>query len=154
MYGTCMAKLIGIAIKQKKRAPMQTLDRAFISLDKGVENDFRGKQSKRQVTVMSQKAWQDANATLDANLPWTTRRANLLVDELELENTIGNTITIGDVVLLITQETDPCERMTEAATGLFDALKQQWRGGVCCRVIREGQVKLGDEVVLADKILK
>lgn len=149
-----MAKLIGIAIKHKKRAPMQTLDSAFISLDKGVENDFRGKPSKRQVTVMSQKAWQDVNATLETDLPWTTRRANLLIDELDLENTIGKTITVGEVELIITQETDPCERMTEAAAGLFDALKPNWRGGVCCRVISEGPVKLGDDVVLADKISK
>lgn len=151
---TTMAKLIGIAIKHKKRAPMQTLERAYISLDSGVENDFRGKPSKRQVTVMSQKAWQEVNSTLDSNLLWTTRRANLLVDELVLENTTGKTITIGEVELLITQETDPCERMQEAAEGLFDALRTHWRGGVCCRVIGEGQVKLGDEIMLGDKTSK
>lgn len=148
-----MAKLIGIAVKQQKRAPMQTLERAFISLDKGVENDFRGKPSKRQVTVMSHKAWQEATSLLSTtDLPWTTRRANLLVDELTLENSVGQMITIGEVELLITQETDPCERMQEAAVGLFDALKPHWRGGVCCRVIREGQVELGDEMVLRDKV--
>ncbi|WP_455201129.1 MOSC domain-containing protein [Kaarinaea lacus] len=149
-----MAKLIGIAIRHKKRGPMQTLNKAFISLGKGVEDDFRGKPSKRQVTVMSQKAWQDANAILGTELPWTTRRANLLVDELDLENTAGKTIVVGDVVLRITQETDPCERMTEAATGLYDVLKANWRGGVCCRVISEGHVKLGDDVVLAEKVSK
>ena len=146
-----MAKLIGIAIKDRKRAPMQTLDSAFISLDKGVEHDFRGKPSKRQVTVLSLAAWQEANTILHTELPWTTRRANLLVDALELENTTGKIITIGDVELLITQETDPCERMQEAAEGLFDALKAKWRGGVCCRVIREGRIKLGDEMVLSEK---
>lgn len=149
-----MAKLLGIAMKQKKRAPMQTMDSAHISLDKGVENDFRGKPSRRQVTLMSLKAWQAANEILNKDLPWTTRRANLLVDELELENTTGQTITIGAVELLITQETDPCERMQEAAEGLFDALKDHWRGGVCCRVISEGLITLGDDVVLGDKTVK
>ena len=146
-----MAKLIGIAIKDKKRAPMHLLDNAYISLDKGVENDFRGKPSKRQVTVMSQKSWHEVNSTLNTNLPWTTRRANLLVDELDLENTAGQKITIGVVELLITQETDPCNRMREAADGLFDGLNTHWRGGVCCRVISEGQVKLGDKIILSDK---
>ena len=149
-----MAKLIGIAIKHTKRAPMQTLSSAFISIDKGVENDFRGKPSKRQVTVMSQQAWQDANVGLNTDLPWTIRRANLLVDELDMEDTAGSIITIGDVVLQIKQQTDPCERMEEAAKGLYNALKPRWRGGVCCRVINEGKVKLGDDVVLIDKISK
>ncbi len=147
-----MAKLMGIAVKDKKFAPMQTIDHAFISMDKGVENDFRGKPSSRQVTVMSQQAWQDVNSTLNMNLPWTTRRANLLVDGLDLENTTGKIITIGDVELLITQETDPCERMQQVTDGLFEALKIHWRGGVCCRVIREGRVELGDDIMLSDKI--
>jgi len=145
-----MAKLIDIAVKHKKRAPVQTLDAAFISLDQGVENDFRGKPSKRQVTVLSKKAWQEANAQLKIDLPWTARRANLLVDDLDFENTSGRTITIGDVQLLITQETDPCHRMEEAAEGLLDALKTKWRGGVCCRVISEGKVAMGDGVILSE----
>ena len=145
-----MAKLIGIAVKHQKRAPVQTLDAAFISLEKGVENDFRGKPSKRQVTVISKNAWQEANTQLKTNLPWTARRANLLVDDLDLENTSGRTITIGDVQLLITQETDPCHRMEEAAEGLLDALKPKWRGGVCCRVISEGNVETGDDVILSE----
>ena len=149
-----MAKLIGIAIRQKKRAPMQTRESAFISVDKGVDNDHRGKPSKRQVTVMSQKAWQEANSVLSTNLLWTMRRANLLVDELELINTVGKTITIGNVVLLVTQETDPCKRMEEAAKGLFDALAPDWRGGVCCRVISEGEITLGDDVMLTDDTTK
>lgn len=147
-----MAKLIGIALKLTKYAPMHTIDQAFISLDKGVENDYRGKPSARQVTIMSHKVWQEVNSELAMALLWTTRRANLLVDELDLENTKGKIITIGDVELLITQETDPCERMQQVADGLFEALKVHWRGGVCCRVVREGRVELGDEVLLSDKI--
>jgi MOSC domain-containing protein YiiM len=149
-----MTTLIGIATKDKKRAPMQTMECAYISVDKGVENDFRGKPSKRQVTVLSLSAWQEAIEIINTELPWTKRRANILVDELELENTAGQTITIGDVKLLITGETDPCERIREVADGLFDALSEHWRGGVCCRVISEGKVKLGDEVVLSDKNIK
>ena len=137
-----MAKLIGIAVKHKKRAPMQTLDAAFITFNQGVESDFRGKPSKRQVTVISKKAWEEANAQLNMDLPWTTRRANLLVDDLDLENTSGRTITIGDVQLLITQEADPCHRTEEAAEGLRDAFKPKWRGRVCCRIIREREVEI------------
>lgn len=146
-----MAKLIGIAIKDKKREPMKTLDNAYISIDKGVENDYLGKLSNRQVTVLSFNAWQEAAEMINADLLWTTRRANLLVDDIGLENTAGQIIIIGDVELLITQETDPCSRMREVADGLFGALSSHWRGGVCCRVISEGVVKLGDGVTLSEK---
>ena len=144
-----MTKLVGIAIRHKKRAPMQTLDKAFISLERGVENDYRGKPSNRQVTLMTAKDWQDASNALQLDLPWTTRRANLLVDELEVEDTKDRVITIGNAKLLVTGETDPCNRMEEAATGLYEALKTHWRGGVSCRVIQEGTIKIGDEVSMS-----
>ncbi|MDH5377137.1 MAG: MOSC domain-containing protein [Gammaproteobacteria bacterium] len=149
-----MPKLIGIAIKRKKRAAMEALESAYISLERGVADDFRGKPSRRQVTVLSQKAWQETVSELGTDLPWTARRANLLIDDLDLEQTAGQVIRIGDVELQITQETDPCERMEEAAPGLLNVLDKHWRGGVCCRVIREGEVRLGDEVLLTDKASK
>ena len=45
-----MGRLSGIARREKKRAPMETLDSAEISMETGVADDSRGKQGKRQVT--------------------------------------------------------------------------------------------------------
>ncbi|MEX2125444.1 MAG: MOSC domain-containing protein [Woeseia sp.] len=141
-----MGRLTGIARRDAKRAPMQTLDRAEISMDTGVARDFRGKPGKRQVTVISAEAWRQACRELQKELPWTTRRANLLVDELELPKKIGAILKIGPVRLLITGEVDPCSRMDEQCPGLTNALKPDWRGGVSCAVLQGGSVTLGDAV--------
>ncbi len=130
---------------------MQLLETAKITRQFGVENDFRGKPSKRQVTVLDQRSWNQACEQLGANLAWQTRRANLLVDNIKLVNTAGQYIVIGEAVLEITQETDPCNRMDEAEFGLFNALKNNWRGGVCCRVIEDGEVKVGDAITLISR---
>ncbi len=87
--------------------------------------------------------------TLDMTLPWTTRRANLFVEGVARPQQIGGCITIGDVVLEVMQETDPCQIMERAQAGLYDALKPAWRGGVCCRVVRGGEIALGDAVIIA-----
>ena len=55
---------------------------------------------------------------------------------------------IGDLVLEITGETDPCSRMDEARQGLRLALTPEWRGGVCCRVVTGGDIAVGDAVRL------
>jgi len=141
-----MSKLLSIAVRKSKRAPMELLGSASVTLKKGVENDFRGKPGNRQVTVLSKKAWQAACNELNLTLDWSVRRSNLLVDELELTMSSGKMIKIGEVELKVTRETDPCKRMEEAVPGLYNALTKEWRGGVCCRVVSEGEIKVGDEV--------
>jgi MOSC domain-containing protein YiiM len=128
---------------------MQLLDRAEISTATGVACDFRGKSGDRQVTVISVDAWRQVCSELGSEIPWTTRRANLLVDNLELPRQAGAEIRIGDVLLRVTGETDPCSRMEEQCAGLKAALQPDWRGGVCCRVLVGGDVAIGDVVSLA-----
>jgi len=143
-----MAQLLGIAIREKKRSAMQQLRSAEVSLETGIANDFRGKPGKRQVTVLSQEAWQTACAEAGVELPWTERRANLLIAGLDLEGRAGSVLIIGAVKLMITRETDPCQRMEEAQPGLYKAMATAWRGGVCCQVLEAGQINVGDEVEL------
>lgn len=143
-----MGVLIGIARRGGKRAPMETLDRAEISAETGVALDWRGKPGRRQVTVLSADAWRDACSELGKALPWTTRRANLLVEGIDLPETTGAVLHVGAVLLLVTGEVDPCSRMDEQCPGLTAALQPAWRGGVSCTVLDGGSVALGDGVTL------
>ena len=143
-----MGRLEGIARRDRKRAPMLALEHAEISRDTGVARDFRGKPGDRQVTVISLAAWRAVCADIGREIPWTTRRANLLVDGVELARTTGSVICVGPVRLRVTGELDPCSRMDEQFAGLTDALRPDWRGGVTCAVLEGGSVALGDAVSL------
>ena len=142
--------LIAIAIREKSRAPMTELESAEISNERGVNGDFRGKPGKRQVTVLSIEDWRAACEELGQELAWTTRRANLLVDGIRFDQSQGALFHVGDAVLEVMSETEPCGRMDEAAPGLCRALTPEWRGGVCCRVISGGSVFVGDAVALEE----
>ncbi|OSQ32967.1 MOSC domain-containing protein [Thalassospira sp. MCCC 1A03138] len=143
------ATLIGIARKARSRAPMETLDGVSVSLDLGVDGDYRGKLRKRQITVLAEEDWQAACREIDRmDLPWTTRRANLLVRGVKLPHTPGARIRIGELVLEITGETDPCRLMEDAAPGLEKALTPDWRGGITCRTIEPATIRLGDAVIV------
>ena len=113
-----MGRLLGIAVRGASRAPMETRDTVHISQDTGLEGDYRGKYGPRQITVLSREAWQAACQAVQTELPWTTRRANLLVSGVELERTTRQVLHIGPVRLAITGETDPCERMDMQHMGL------------------------------------
>ena len=139
-------RVLAIARCLVKRGPMELLPEAAISLDKGVEGDPRGHKKGRQVTVMSREAWQDACAQLGKELDWTTRRANVLVEGVDLAFTKHRKLRIGGVRFTIAMQTQPCFLMDEFESGLRDALKPDWRGGACCTVDTAGIIRVGDEV--------
>lgn len=145
-----MSSIKAIAIRNRPRVAMQTIDSARIDVASGILGDFRGSQLDRQITVLSESAWRKACDEVDADLPWTVRRANLLVDGVEFDQTcVGKHLRIGDVELEITGETDPCSRMDEQHQGLTAALVPDWRGGVCCKVVTPGEIAIGDAVEFA-----
>jgi MOSC domain-containing protein YiiM len=142
-----MATLKGIAYRNKRKAEMMETSAVQVTPERGVEGCYRGKPSARQVTVMSVEDWQLACADINENLHWTTRRANLLVEDISFgPASVGDIIKIGDLRMQITIETDPCSRMEQAHKGLMKALMPDWRGGACCRVISGGEIKVGDKV--------
>lgn len=140
-----MITLTAIAIKHASRSPMQELSSSSISTESGLEGDFRGKPGNRQITLLSHESWQQACGELRAELSWLTRRANLLLTGISFSpEDVGKVLVIGDVRLEITRETNPCKRMNEIQQGLEKTLTPDWRGGVCCRVLKGGQVSAGD----------
>lgn len=146
-----MATLSAIAFRRQAKGPMLEIASVAISREAGVVPDTRGKPGRRQVTLLSLQSWQDACADLGTDLPWTMRRANLLIDGLRFTAAdVGRVLRIGDVELQILLETDPCPRMDAQHDGLTNALTPHWRGGVCCRVLRDGTVRTGDAAVFKD----
>lgn len=148
-----MAKLIGIATHVASKGPITTHQSIKVSKESGLVNDYQGaRRRSTQVTLLSLKSWQMACDVIEADINWTERRANLLIDEIDFdESMIDRQIQIGEVLLEITRETDPCLRMDELQQGLKQALTPDWRGGARCKVLREGRINIGDRVQLLSR---
>lgn len=143
-------RVIGIAWRDRPRAPMIEAEAAAVTVAAGVEGDYHGRSRVRDrlVTVLAVEGWQAACAELGATLPWTYRRANLLVEGLGLAGQIGARLVAGPLVLEIVEETEPCARMDAQHQGLTAALVPDWRGGVTCRVLSDGALRVGDPIRL------
>lgn len=139
------ATLIDIAVKERSEAPMVRVGVVSADPTTGLDGDYHT-HGNRQVTVLFKQAWETACAAAGAELPWTTRRANLLIDGIVLAHCIGTRLQIGEVVLEVTGETRPCHVMDEAHMGLKSALQPDWRAGVTCRILTGGTVRVGDAV--------
>lgn len=161
-----MGPLAGIAIKKESRAPIKVLIEAQVDEKFGIIGDWKGDggksgKRKRQITVLFGKKWRAACAEACGShvearalyIDWRARRANFFVEGIEAgEEDVGKLLYVGnEVILEITGETSLCNRMNEAHPRLKEALLPDWRGGVTCRVVRGGEIKLDDEVHLEPK---
>lgn len=143
--------IAGLVRHARPRASMEVLDRVTITPELGVEGDCKGRfkpggRNRRQVTLIERADWDAATASVGADLPWSARRANILVDGLDLPQVPGTVLRIGDVRLMVMVECEPCSRMDALAPGLQAALSADWRGGVCTRVMSGGEIAVGDAI--------
>ncbi len=141
--------LIGIARVAELRAPLEEIRETDISVEAGLDGDARGRKPDRQVTVLFREGWEAACRDAGASLPWITRRANLFVENFDFPHETGWRLKIGSVLLEVTMETAPCMLMEQAFTGLRRAMQPEWRGGVCCKVVEGGRIRIGDPVAIA-----
>jgi MOSC domain-containing protein YiiM len=140
-------KLEAIWLKRARRGVMDAVPGAELVSGRGlVGNANQG--GRRQVTLIEQEVWQKLMRELDASLPPTVRRANLMLSGIRLRKTRGCLLEIGDCVLEIMGEVRPCERMEEALPGLRAAMSPDWNGGVFATVIQSGSIHTGDAVVM------
>jgi MOSC domain-containing protein YiiM len=71
-----------------------------------LSDDCAKSGATRQITVLAREAWEAAAARIgDPGLPWTARRANLLVEGVELPRAKGGLIGVGPVRLEVTGQT-------------------------------------------------
>jgi MOSC domain-containing protein YiiM len=141
-----MGKLLAIFAREKWGGEMSSLDEGNLVAGKGLTEDvsFGG---RRQVTIIEREKWQAVTETLNADLPPESRRANLMIEGIDLQETKGRILKIGDCVIEISGETKPCAAMDEKLPGLKNALKPDWNGGAFGKVVKGGKISVGDTVV-------
>ena len=105
---------------------------------------------RRQVTIIARERWNELMRDLGARLPPSTRRANLMVSGIDLQNSRGRILRVGRARLHINGETKPCEQMEAAQAGLQALMRERWGGGVFAEVIESGEIRVGDTVELLE----
>ena len=142
--------LTHIFLRPSARTPVKQVETAEAFPGMGLEGDHAG-GGNRQVTLLSEEAWRAACADLGtAALSPGMRRANLVVEGLDLRAAIGKGLQIGPCRIRVVAELRPCRLMDDAAPGLQDALDPDCRGGVYGRVMAGGTLETGAPVAIVE----
>ena len=123
---------------------MDAAQRATLVAKRGiVGNADQG--GRRQVTIIDLERWHELLERVGATLETSARRANLVIDSLDLFDARGKTLRVGPTRLHVLGETRPCERMEEAFPGQQAAMRERWGGGAFAEVIEGGDISVGDK---------
>lgn len=147
---TAAGRLEAIWIKRVRRGPMDARPSAVTVAGSGLQGNVEQK-GKRQVTILDAARWADVEAELGREVDPRTRRANLMVSGIDLEQSRGKTLHVGACRIAILGETRPCRLMDDAEPGLQQALDPHWRAGAYGQILDDAEIHVGDAVRLVDK---
>jgi MOSC domain-containing protein YiiM len=122
---------------------MDRVERAELVAGRGVRGSA-DQGGRRQISIISEEAWNDAVRELGVDVDPSARRANVMVRGVDLEDARGKLLRLGACLIRVGGEVRPCERMDEAKEGLRAALRPHWRGGAFGEIVEGGAIAVGD----------
>jgi len=136
-----MAELVGIWRSPKRREPMEPLESARVFENEGVEGCAHRRGGKRNVLFVAVEDLEALGVEPGAvKENFTVRGAEVMKWPL------GQRLAIGDAEFEVSMICDPCELMEEVRPGLQAEI--DGRRGMLARVLKSGQVAMGDPITL------
>ena len=138
-----MAKVAGVWISPAKNsARMTALERGRAVENHGLDGCAHARPGTKRQVLFASKRHLDAVGVEPGRI-----RENFTVEDADVhEWPIGQRVRVGEAEFEVTMVCDPCERMDAIRPGLQAEL--DGRRGMLARVIRGGDVAVGDEIQL------
>ena len=144
-----VGRLEWIGLRPVRKEPVRAVTHAEVVVGRGLLGDhyIHRRGAVREVTLLRWEDLRDVARKLDRNEPVDPclLRRNLAISGLALAVTASGWLSFGDVLLELTGPCSPCERMNKAL-GAGGRQAMAGKGGLTARVIRGGQLRVGDAV--------
>lgn len=141
-----------IGLRPGRRRPLAAVLHADLDPEHGLVGDhYRSRTNKaRQVTLIQSEHLAAIAAYLGVSSIDPDRlRRNIVVSGINLHALKNQHFALGSALLVATGECHPCSRMEEAlGPGGYNAVRGH--GGITARIVRAGQVHLGDTITRED----
>src|SRR5262245_57899977 len=112
-------KLLAIAIARQAKGPMENVESVEVVVGEGLRGDrygagigaaqFKGRRKpENEVTVIAREAIEAANDEFNYTIEHLETRRNLLTERVPLNDLVGKTFRVGQVVLTGLELCEPC----------------------------------------------
>jgi MOSC domain-containing protein YiiM len=138
-------KVVAIHIAPGSRIPTRPVDAVEVEAGKGLVGDRYHGSRRRQVTLQSQEALDQAADDLGHVFEAHATRRNITVDVGVVPAKPGTRLRIGDVDFEVVRDAAPCRLLDDwIGPGAMRALRG--RAGSALRVLSSGTIRVGDHV--------
>jgi len=155
-------RLLAIAIARQAKGAMENVETIEAVEGEGLRGDrygagigaaqFKGRRKpENEVTLIAHEAIEAANDEFNLTIEHLDTRRNLLTAGVPLNDLVGKSFHVGDVVLKGLELCEPCGYLEKRTfPGIKEALKR--RGGLRCCILQGGTIRVGDTIEPAPRI--
>lgn len=134
-----VGRIAHLFLKQGHALPMRSVPAVTAVAGKGLEGDAAYGRERRQVLLVGQ------SSLSEFDLQPGMLRENMTLTGMVLDDLAeGTLLEVGEAILEITGDCEPCAQMDALRPGLREAIRG--RRGKLARVARSGAVRVGDAV--------
>jgi len=130
------AEVIHVFLKPKHGEPVIPVKQCTAVTEQGLVGDVSFGRADRQVLLIDLETLQEFDLAPGAV------RENLTVSGVALSG--AHRLSVGEVILEVTGDCAPCSTMDDLQPGLQERIRG--RRGVLARVVRGGQIHIGDQI--------
>lgn len=142
-----MIKVIAVNISEKKGEVKHPIEKGFFKVNHGLEGDAHAGDWHRQVSLLGTESIDKMKASGVEGLTPGKFAENITTEGIILyELPVGTKLKIGDVILEVTQIGKECHLGCEIRKLVGDCVMP--REGIFAKVLEDGYIKAGDDIVV------
>ena len=144
-----MSKIIEIGITKESNKKIEKVKSIEVVAGKGIKGDryFHDvTEVRKQLTLIESENIDYYNKTFNTNFTYLEFRRNLVTQNIQLNDLIGKTLSIGEIKIKAHDLCKPCKPLQEKL-GKDNIIKEFLRrGGLRCEILNSGTIKTGDNI--------
>ncbi len=139
-----MAEVLHVFQAVTRGQPVREYDEAFAVENKGFKDCIHGRPgSPRQLLLV------DVETLEEFGIAPGRVKENITTRGIKLGGlSLGQRMRVGETLLEVTKECEPCHQMDAIQQGLQEAIRG--RRGILCRVVEAGRIRRGDEIEIVE----
>ena len=142
-----MAEVFKLGIAAKNNQPIKEVNSIEVLANKGIVGDRHFKDFSdpmSQLTLIESENIDDYNRRYNLNIDYLDFRRNIITKDIKLNNYVDKKILIGKVEVEVIDLCRPC-RFLQEKINKNNIIKEFLRkGGLRCRILSSGTIKVGD----------